>query len=100
MNSKHQIPVGVEIATQWAWRLLVIAAAGALGIWLLRYFSEITVPVAVALLGTALTVDVVNWLQARGLPRILATFTVVIVMLAAFFGMLALVGQQALHAGN
>lgn len=94
MSERQWVPEGVEIATQWAWRLLVIAAAGALGIWLLRYFSEITVPVAVALLGTALTVDVVNWLQQRGIPRIVATFMVVMFMLAAFFGMLALVGQQ------
>ena len=94
MSQRYQVPAGVEVATQWAWRLLVIAAAGAVGIWLLRYFSEITVPVAVAILGTALTVDAVNWLQARGLPRILATFMVVIFMLVAFFGMLALVGQQ------
>ncbi|MET0928670.1 MAG: AI-2E family transporter [Aeromicrobium sp.] len=94
MSERYQVPPGVEIATQWAWRLLVIAAAGLVGIWLLRYFSEITVPVAVAILGTALTVDAVNWLQAKGLPRILATFLVVIFMLAAFFSMLALVGQQ------
>jgi predicted PurR-regulated permease PerM len=94
VSEKYQVPPGVEIATQWAWRLLVIAAAGLVGIWLLRYFSEITVPIAVAILGTALTVDAVNWLQARGLPRLLATFAVVIVMLVAFFGMLALVGQQ------
>ncbi len=94
MSERIRVPEGVEIATQWAWRLLVIAAAGALAIWLLRYFSEITVPVAVALLGTALTVNVVNWLQSKGLPRIVATFAVVIFMLVAFFGMLALVGQQ------
>ena len=94
MSERQRVPEGVEIATQWAWRLLVIAAAGFLGIWLLRYFSEITVPVAVALLGTALTIDAVNWLQNRGLPRIVATFMVVLFMLAAFFGMLALVGQQ------
>jgi predicted PurR-regulated permease PerM len=94
VSEKYQVPPGVEIATQWAWRLLVIAAAGLVGIWLLRYFSEITVPIAVATLGTALTVDAVNWLQARGLPRLVATFAVVIFMLVAFFGMLALVGQQ------
>lgn len=89
-----QIPIGVEIATAWAWRLLIIAAAGGLGIWLLRYFSEITVPVAIAVLGTALTINVVDWLEDHGLPRLLATFVVVIFMLLAFFGMLALVGQQ------
>jgi predicted PurR-regulated permease PerM len=94
VSDRYQVPPGVEIATQWAWRLLVIAAAGALGIWLLRYFSELSVPLAVALLGTALTINVVDWLQSRGLPRLLATFMVVIFMLAAFFGMLALVGQQ------
>ena len=88
------MPAGIEVATQWAWRLLVIAAAGLVGIWLLRYFSEITVPVAIAILGTALTVEAVDWLQARGLPRVLATFAVVLFMLVAFFGMLALVGQQ------
>ncbi|MET0468945.1 MAG: AI-2E family transporter [Aeromicrobium sp.] len=94
MSQKYQVPAGVEVATQWAWRLLVIAAAGLVGIWLLRYFSEITVPVAVALLGAALTVPAVDWLQGRGLPRLAATFLVVIFMLVAFFGMLALVGQQ------
>lgn len=94
MSERYQVPIGVEIATQWAWRVLIFVILGAAGVWLLRYFSEITVPVAVAVLGTALTIDAVNWLQARGLPRVLATFVVVISMLVAFFGMLALVGQQ------
>lgn len=94
MSERYQVPAGVEVATQWAWRLLVIAGAGFVGIWLLRYFSEITVPIAIALLGTALTINVVDWLQARGIPRLAATFLVVIFMLTAFFGMLALVGQQ------
>jgi predicted PurR-regulated permease PerM len=94
VSERYQVPIGVEIATQWAWRLLVIAAAGGIGIWLLRYFSEITVPIAIAVLGTALTVDAVDWLQKRGLPRLAATFVVVALMLVAFFGMLTLVGQQ------
>ncbi|MET1061444.1 MAG: AI-2E family transporter [Aeromicrobium sp.] len=94
MSDRYQVPIGVEIATQWAWRILVIGLAGGVGIWLLRYFSEITVPIAIAVLGTALTVDAVDWLDKRGLPRVAATFVVVIVMLTAFFGMLALVGQQ------
>ncbi|MEO6605783.1 MAG: AI-2E family transporter [Aeromicrobium sp.] len=91
---RNEIPVGVEIATQWSWRLLVIAAAGAVGIWLLRYFSEITVPIAIAVLGTALVVGAVDWLESKGLPRLAATAMVVITMLVGLFGMLALVGQQ------
>lgn len=91
---RNEIPAGVEIATQWSWRLLVIAAAGFVGIWLLRYFSEITVPIAVAILGTALTVGAVDWLEKKGLPRIAATALVVLGMLTGLFGVLALVGQQ------
>jgi predicted PurR-regulated permease PerM len=92
--ARYSVPVGVEIAAGWAWRLLLIFAAGGVGIWLLRYFSEITVPVAIAILGTALTVGAVDWLVDHRIPRLLATFMVVIAMLLAFFGMLALVGQQ------
>jgi len=94
VSDKYQVPAGVEIATQWAWRILVLAAAGALGIWLLRYFSEVTVPVAIAVLGTALTIGAVDWLDAHRVPRLAATFIVVIAMLVALFGMLTLVGQQ------
>jgi predicted PurR-regulated permease PerM len=94
VSQRYQVPTGVEIATQWAWRILVLAAAGFLGIWLLRFFSEVTVPIAIAVLGTALTVGAVDWLEARRVPRLAATFIVVIVMLAVFFGMLAIVGQQ------
>lgn len=94
MSDRYHVPIGVEIAAQWAWRLLLIAAAGLLGIWLLRYFSEVTVPVAIAILGTALTINAVDWLVAHRVPRLAATFMVVIILLVAFFGMLTLVGQQ------
>jgi len=93
-EKRYEVPVGIDIATQWAWRLLIIGAAGFGGIWLLRYFSEITVPIAIAVLGTALTIGAVDWLERKGLPRLVATFAVVLFMLAAFFGMIALVGQQ------
>jgi predicted PurR-regulated permease PerM len=94
VEHRYQVPVGVDIAAGWAWRLLLIAAAGGVLIWLMRYFSEVTVPIAVAVLGTALTIGAVDWLVEHRVPRLLATFIVVIAMLAAFFGMLALVGQQ------
>ncbi len=57
MRERYQVPIGMEIATQWAWRILVIASAVLLGVFFLRYFSEITVPIAVAVLVTALTVN-------------------------------------------
>lgn len=94
MSERHEVPIGVEIAAGWAWRFLVIAAAGAVGIWFLRYFSEVTVPVVIALLATALAVSGVDFLERHKFPRLLATFVVVLVMLTAVFGMLGIVGQQ------
>jgi predicted PurR-regulated permease PerM len=94
MSARYQVPIGVEIATSWAWRLIVIAAAGLGLLWILQFFSEITVPITIGLLGTALTVGVVDWLERLGVPRIVATFVVTIVMLVGLFGLVALVGQQ------
>ncbi|MEH3033019.1 MAG: AI-2E family transporter [Aeromicrobium erythreum] len=93
-ESRYEVPIGVEIAAQWSWRLVVIALAGA-GVFLgLRFFSEVTVPIAVAILGTALTIGAVDWLDRKGLPRLLATFVVVIAMLVGFFGLLTIVGTS------
>ncbi len=94
MSDRYQVPIGVEIATEWAWRLLVLAAAGIGLLWTVRYFSEITVPLTVGLLGTALTIGIVDWLERLGLPRILATIIVVLGMVLALVGLVALVSQQ------
>ncbi|WP_229055009.1 AI-2E family transporter [Aeromicrobium sp. Leaf350] len=94
MSQRYQVPIGVEIATAWAWRLIVIAAAGLGLLYLLQYFSEITVPITIGLLGTALTIGFVDWLERRGIPRLLATIVVAILMLVGLVGLVALVGQQ------
>lgn len=88
-----QIPHGVAIATAWAWRLLIVAFALGLLVWLLRFFSEVTVPLAIAVLLTALATPLVDLLD-RVMPRGLATALVVIGGLAAVVGMLSLVGTQ------
>jgi predicted PurR-regulated permease PerM len=88
------IPAGIDVAAAWSWRLLLIAGAGGLVIWLLRYFSEVTVPIAVAVLLTALSAGAVNWLHRHRIPRLIATFIVVIAIFAVLFGLLTLVGQQ------
>ena len=88
------IPKGVDIAAGWSWRIVVIAIAGALGIWLLQFFSEVTVPVAVAVLLSALSIGAVNWLDRHRVPRLLATFLMVGAILLVLFGLLTLVGQQ------
>lgn len=89
-----QIPWGVNLAAAWSWRLLLIAAGGAVVISLLRYFSEVTVPIAVSVLATALSIGAVNWLHDHRVPRLLATFLVVIAMFALVAGLLTLAAQQ------
>ena len=87
------IPHAVAIATAWAWRFLLIAAAVGLAFWLLQFFSAVTVPLAIAVLITALATPLVDLLD-RVMPRALATAVVVIGGLTAIVGMLGLVGTQ------
>jgi predicted PurR-regulated permease PerM len=84
----------MEIATGWAWRLLLLGVATYALLWLLAYFSAITVPVAVALLLTALTSGLVDRLQRWHVPRGVGTLIVVVGFLALVSGLFVLVGQQ------
>lgn len=91
---RHEVPLGVEIAAGWAWRIIIIGAAGYLVAKALGHFSEVTVPVAIALLLAALTLGAVDWLVRHGVPRILAALSVVLGLLLTLVGLIALVGQQ------
>lgn len=93
-DRRPYIPIGVETAAAWSWRLILIAAATLGVLWLLRYFSEITVPLAIGVLGAALLIHMVNRLQRWGLPRLASVFVVVIGLLVILGGATALVGQQ------
>ena len=88
------MPRALEVAAAWAWRVVLVAIVVAGLCWLLAFFAVLTVPVAVALLLTALVIPGVEWLQRRGVPRALATALVVVALLAFIAGALTLVGQQ------
>lgn len=88
------VPIGIERAAAWGWRVLVIALASYVGYRFLSFFSDITVPIAVAVLLTALGMPFVDWLVRRRVPRVLATLIVVLVGIAVIVGILTLVGQQ------
>ena len=59
----------VRKTAAWAWRLLVILAAGVAFLWLVARLEIIVVPVLLALMISALLVPPVDWLDRRGLPR-------------------------------
>lgn len=92
--SPAQVPWGVDLAAAWAWRFIVIAAAGYLLLWLVAFFAVVTIPLVVALLIAALVVPVVDRLQGVGLPRGLAALLVVLAGIASVVALLTFAGQQ------
>lgn len=85
----------VRIASEWTWRLLVIAGGVYALVRLVAGFSEILVPVLVSLLLAALLHPLVELLARHRVPRALATLLSLLLLLVLVAGLFALVGQQA-----
>ncbi|MEW1954719.1 AI-2E family transporter [Terrabacter sp. NPDC080008] len=87
------VPPGIRVAADWSWRLLLIGAFVYLLSMALRTVSEIIVPVAIALLLTALLRPVATRLQHWMKPGAAAGLTLVgtIILVSALFTM---VGSQ------
>ncbi|KGN42019.1 hypothetical protein N801_03100 [Knoellia aerolata DSM 18566] len=88
-----QVPWGVRTASEWSWRVILIAAAILGGLWLFAHLSEVTVPIVVALLLAALLLPVTRFLT-RALPRGAAAGLTVLGTLAFTIGALSFVGSQ------
>jgi predicted PurR-regulated permease PerM len=98
--ARGQVPYGVDLAAAWAWRLLVIVAAGAVLALGVAKFQVVVLPLVIALLITALAVPVVNLLHRGGLPRGLSAILVVVGGLAFVSLLLTFVGQQVAQGAN
>jgi len=85
------VPRGVRIAAAWAWRFLVLAAAGFVVFRAISTLSLVVIPVVVSLLLAALLQPVVAWLRHRGVPRTLAAIIVLVTGIAAVAGTLTVV---------
>jgi predicted PurR-regulated permease PerM len=95
------VPRGLEIAAAWSWRvILVVVLLWGLA-WLVRYLSEVFIPVAVAILLTALMLPVANALKSGrwGLPRAAATAITVLGAVALIVGVLIVIGGQIAGQG-
>jgi predicted PurR-regulated permease PerM len=92
--SRAQVPWAFDLAAAWAWRFLVIAAAGYVVLWLLNRFAVIFLPLAVALLIAALAAPVVDSASRVGIHRKLAALIVVIGGLGTVVLLLTFVGTQ------
>ncbi|MFI2707112.1 AI-2E family transporter, partial [Nocardioides sp. CER28] len=97
---RPEVPRGVELAAQWAWRFLVIAAAGYVLVRALGFLEVVVIPIVVAMLIAALVVPVVGALQRVGLPRGAAALLVVIGGLLFVGALLTFAGQQVANGAN
>jgi predicted PurR-regulated permease PerM len=84
----------VRKAAAWAWRLLVILAAVVALLWLVNRLQVIVVPVALAVILTALLLPAVDWLDRRGAPRGGAVALVLLTGFALFGGIMTFVVSQ------
>lgn len=84
----------VRKAAAWSWRLLVILAAVLAVLWLLTELAVIVVPVALAVILTALLLPAVDWLDRRGAPRGGAVALVLLTGFALFGGIMTFVVSQ------
>ncbi|GLY08027.1 MULTISPECIES: AI-2E family transporter [Actinoplanes] len=88
------VPQPLRIAAAWSWRLIVVGVVGWALLQLIGVVSVVVVPLAIALLLTALLKPAVGWLLGLRLPPSLATFLVLVGGLAAVAGTLTLVVNQ------
>lgn len=84
------VPRGLRVATAYAWRFVVLAAAAGVVIWLIIQLKLLVVPLLVAILVTALLWPVFTWMLGRGVPRWLAIVIAVVGTLAVVGGLLGL----------
>lgn len=83
------------VAAGWAWRLLAVIAVVALLVIALQTLSMVVVPLAVAMLITALLAPLAKLLRLRlRFPNALATFVSVILFIALVAGLLTFAGAQ------
>lgn len=91
--AKWSVPLGVRTASEWAWRVIVIAAALTGVIYLMTTLSELVIPIIVALLLAALLTPIHRRLR-KVMPSGLSAGLTVLGTLAILVGVLTFVGSQ------
>lgn len=88
------VPHALRLAAAWSWRLIVVGIVGWALIRLVGAIQVVMIPLAIALLLSALLAPAVGWLLRARLPRSLATAIVLICGLAAVAGTLTAVVNE------
>jgi putative heme transporter len=88
------VPPLIRNAAAWSWRLLAIVGLAVVLLWVIRRLELIVVPVALALMLTALMIPAVDFLDRRGAPRGGAVALVLLTGVAIVGGILTFVVSQ------
>ncbi|TYC26378.1 MULTISPECIES: AI-2E family transporter [unclassified Micromonospora] len=89
-----EVPHAMRIAAAWSWRLIVIGIVAWSLLKIIGTIRIVIIPLAIALLLSALLAPAVGWLLKARFPRSLATGVVLVGGLAAVVGTLTLVVNE------
>jgi predicted PurR-regulated permease PerM len=89
-----EVPHSLRLAAAWCWRLIVVGVVGWVLLRFIGIISIVVIPLAIALLLSALLAPAVGWLRRYRLPPSLATLLVLVCGIAAVAGTLTLVVTQ------
>ncbi|MFC0503749.1 AI-2E family transporter [Micromonospora costi] len=89
-----EVPHALRIASAWSWRLIVIGLVAWALLRIVGTIRIVIIPLAIALLLSALLAPAVGWLLRARFPRSLATAVVLVGGLAAVVGTLTLVVNE------
>lgn len=89
-----EVPHALRIAAAWSWRLIVIGLVAWALLRIVGTIRIVIIPLAIALLLSALLAPAVGWLLRVRFPRSLATGVVLVGGLAAVVGTLTLVVNE------
>jgi putative heme transporter len=90
-DAAASIPRVLRVSAAVSWRILVVLGAFYVLGLVLGYLNVVVIPVAIALLLSALLAPAVSWLNRAGVPRALATAVVLVGGLAIVGGVLTFV---------
>ncbi|WP_193313029.1 AI-2E family transporter [Georgenia subflava] len=92
---QNGVPRTLRTAAGWSWRILVVAAALAILIYLVIVFKTIVVALLIALLLAVLLEPVATWLRrVLHFPRTLAALTALLGLIGVVGGLLVLAGRS------
>lgn len=85
---------GMRIAAAWSWRFIVVVVAAAAVLYGIAFLSEITIPIAIAVLLSSLLNPVRRWLVVKGWRPHLASTSVFLAGLLLVIGLIFVVVRQ------